>query len=156
MEYWPDSGSYRKLDVYKRQVQRALKLSISPSPSFLAVKISLKARASLDSCSRWRRKVSRIPVPTRSTRSGGPHTKLSILFNTSKKFICVPPSKQYYFQHSVVLTSKRYKKNRFPSILWNQYANKHTPLYVYIVALSFCLRDLGMHCISFTPSALIH
>ena len=64
-------------------VHNALKLFTSPLPSFLALKIRPKACGSLKTCSNFRRKVSRIPVPTKSTRSGGPQTNASISFKIS-------------------------------------------------------------------------
>lgn len=61
----------------------ALKLSMSPSPLFLAKKISRRALGSLTIWRRRRRMVRYTPVPTRRTRSHGPQTIASIWFNKS-------------------------------------------------------------------------
>ena len=70
--------------VAARAVHRALKESMSPSPLFSALKISFRERGRWRTCRNPSRKLRKIPVPTSSTRSGGPQTKLSIAFNTSK------------------------------------------------------------------------
>ncbi|MPM99953.1 hypothetical protein SDC9_147148 [bioreactor metagenome] len=74
-------------------VQRSPKLFTSPLPSFLAVKISFNASGRRITCNICNLIVRKIPVPTSSMRSGGPHTKLSILSKTFTKSMSPSPSK---------------------------------------------------------------
>ena len=64
--------------VADKAVQRALKLSISPWPTFFALKIKRKAKGSFTICNNFKRMVSQIPVPTSKISKGGPQTKLLI------------------------------------------------------------------------------
>ena len=64
--------------VAARATQSALKLDTSPSPLFLALKISFSAFGRRKTCSMWSRMVRKIPVPTSRLISGGPHMNESM------------------------------------------------------------------------------
>ena len=73
--------------VADKAVHNAAKLdtspfaSSSPSSSSLTNKY-LSASGNLNTCINFNLKVKYIPVPTNNISKGGPHTILSILFNT--------------------------------------------------------------------------
>ena len=71
----------------QESIRKVMKKYDFDQSAFCALKIRLSAFGNLNICKRCSRIVSRIPVPTRSTSSGGPHIKLSISFNTVKKSI---------------------------------------------------------------------
>ena len=65
--------------------QSALKLETSPSPLFCARKISLSASGRRNTCKRCSRTVRKMPVPTSSVMSGGPHMNVSIALSTGMR-----------------------------------------------------------------------
>lgn len=88
--------------VAARAVQRALKESMSPSPLFRAKKMSVSARGSFMTCRKPSRQDRNTPVPTRRMRSQGPHTILSIWFNTSTNIKTSPESFRFTTPHTTM------------------------------------------------------
>ena len=108
--------------VAAKAVHKALKLSISPSPLFSAVKISFKACGNLKNWINCNRIVSIKPVPIKSTNKGGPHTKLSILFNTSVIIVSSLLNKKFLLPKTPETGTRKDNTNRLinsslPSVL---------------------------------------